>query len=79
MPDQRAVFLAAIAAFVEDLSSGTFRPGLRIKGVAGAPGVFELTFAPDGRATYEYGPETRPGHARIIWRRVGTHAVFSRP
>ena len=45
----------------------------------GAPGVFEMSFAPDGRATFEYGREHREGHAHIIWRRVGTHAVFDKP
>src|SRR6202011_2610763 len=31
---------------------------------------------PDGRATWEYGPERRPGTPHAIWRRVGTHAIF---
>jgi hypothetical protein len=30
-------------------------PGLRVKGVQGAEGVFEMTWADDGRATFEHG------------------------
>ena len=62
--------------FVPDLVAGTFRPGLRVRGVQGAPGVFEMTWAPDGRATWQYGDEIRAGERHVIWRRVGTHAIF---
>jgi hypothetical protein len=80
-PQQRRRFLEAVAEMVADLkASGAFRPGLRVKAVQDAPsGVFEMTWAPDGRATFEYGPERRPGEPHIVWRRVGTHDVFRRP
>ncbi|WP_281288337.1 hypothetical protein [Haloactinospora alba] len=35
-----------------------------------------MTWAPDGRATWQYGDEQRPGIVHVIWRRVGTHAIF---
>jgi hypothetical protein len=38
-----------------------------------------MTWAADGRATFEYGQEVRPGEAHIIWRRIGTHDIFRRP
>jgi hypothetical protein len=38
-----------------------------------------MTWAPDGRATFEYGDEIQPGEAHIIWRRIGTHSVFRQP
>jgi len=41
--------------------------------------VWELTFAPDGRATFEYGDEVRPGDAHVIWRRIGDHSIFADP
>ncbi len=44
--------------------------------VQGAPGVFEMTWAKDGRATWQYGPEQRPGTPHVIWRRIGGHAIF---
>jgi hypothetical protein len=37
------------------LAGRGFRPGLRVKGVRGAAGIFEMTWADDGRATFEYG------------------------
>lgn len=78
-PEQRAALRKAIRAFVEDLGKGRFRKGLRVKGVQGAPGIFEITWADDGRCTFEYGPEVREGEPHIIWRRCGTHQIFRRP
>lgn len=78
-PGQRAAFQASVRQFVEDLHRDSFRPGLRVKGVHGARGVYELTWAPDGRATFHYGQPRVQGQAHIVWRRVGTHDVFGRP
>ena len=76
---QQAAFLLAVSQFVADLArDGTFRKGLRVKAVRGATGVFEMTWADDGRATFHYGEERRPGEPHIVWRRVGTHAIFDR-
>ncbi len=77
--EQKDAFLAAVQKFVEGLRSGTMPRGLRIKGVQHAPGVFELTFAPDGRATFSFGEARSPGERHVIWRRVGTHAVLKQP
>lgn len=63
-------------AFVPDLETGRFRPSLRVKGLQGHSGIYEMTWAPDGRATWEYGQEQIPGRTHVIWRRVGTRAVF---
>jgi len=76
---QQAAFQAAAAKFVADLPSGRFRPGLRVKGVQGAPGVFEMTGADDGRVTFEFGFVVREGETHIVWRRIGTHDIFTRP
>lgn len=79
-PAQQAAFLVAVQQFVEDLQAGgRFRNGLAVKGIQGASGIFEMTWAPDGRATFQYGPEVREGQPHIIWRRVGTHAAFQQP
>ncbi|MEV6810478.1 hypothetical protein [Streptomyces sp. NPDC051132] len=56
-PAQRRRFREAVTAFVDDLRAGAFRAGLRVKGVRRAPGVFELTWDGNGRATRSYGPE----------------------
>jgi hypothetical protein len=79
-PPQQAAFLVAVAQFVEDLGSDRpFRKGLRVKGIKGASGIFEMTWADDGRATFEYGAEVAKGEAHVIWRRIGTHSVFKQP
>ena len=77
---QRRAFLAAVERFVEDLRDRRgFRRSLRIKGVQGALGVFELTWADDGRATFSFGKSVRGDDPHIIWRRVGTHDVLRNP
>jgi hypothetical protein len=70
--------MRALKQFKADLRSGTFRPGLRIKRVRWHPGVWEMTWGADGRATFEYGEEIR-GEPDISWRRIGTHDIFRRP
>ncbi|MFC7924518.1 hypothetical protein [Streptomyces cinereoruber] len=80
-PAQRHRFRRTVLnAFVPDLRTGRpFRPGLRIKGVRSAPGVYELTWAPDGRATWCYGRTRIAGDRHIVWRRIGTHGILIRP
>ena len=75
---ERARFREAVRRFVRDLADGTFRPGLRVRGVEGAPGIFEMTWAPNGRATFQYGRSHGSG-PHVIWRRVGTHDIFGEP
>lgn len=79
-PAQRRAFLRAVRAFVEDLRKGDgFRAGLRVKKMQGGQGVWEMTWAPDGRATFEYRSEVSSGDVHIRWRRIGTHDIFNRP
>lgn len=75
----QARFRAALVVFVADLAAGKgFRPGLRVKKMAGHD-AWEMTCAPDGRATFSYGQPVRDGQAHIIWRRVGSHQIFTDP
>ena len=79
-PDEQTAFLAAVTDFVTDLSKkDPFRKSLRVKGVQGKPGVFEMTWSGGGRATFEYGTSLRDNDVHIIWRLVGTHNIFSQP
>ena len=74
---QKDAFRAAVQKFVADLKRGHgFRQGLRVKGIRGAPGMFELTWADDGRATFSYGESRREGEPPIVWHRLGTHDVL---
>ena len=79
-PGQQTAFLRAVIVFVADLRGGQkFRKSLRVKKMAGWEGVWEMTWAPDGRATFDYGPSVKEGHPHVRWRRVGTHDIFKRP
>ena len=79
-PDQKKRFRTAVDKFVSDLRKGQglngVRPGLRVKGVRGAEGLYEMTWAPDGRAVFTLGPSRKGGEPHVIWLAVGTHAVL---
>jgi hypothetical protein len=78
--DERENFRQAVQEFVEDLASGRFRKGLRVRRVEGTDSVWEMTWeGGNGRATFEFGPGIRPGERHVIWRRVGGHAIFRKP
>jgi hypothetical protein len=78
--EQRARFRKAVRQLVEDLRAKRQpRPGLRVKRVQGRDGVYEMTWAPDGRATWEYGKEKIEGEPHVVWRRIGTHEIFKNP
>jgi hypothetical protein len=78
--DDQERFRQAVQKFVKDLTRGRgFRPSLRVKGVRGASGIFEMTWAPNGRATFHYGEPIKEGEPHLVWRRVGTHDILSEP
>lgn len=54
-------------------------PNLRVKRVQGHDGIWELTWAADRRATFEYGDEQIPGQPHVCWRRIGSHSILSDP
>ncbi|MGH3945415.1 MAG: hypothetical protein ACRDSI_10275 [Pseudonocardiaceae bacterium] len=77
-PEQRARFEKVVREeFVPDVDANQWRPGRRVKRVQGVPKVFEMTWAPDGRATWQFGAPIREGVRHVIWRRVGTHDIFA--
>lgn len=77
---QQAAFLRANREFRQDLPSARFRASLRVKRFQGREGVFEMTFAPDGRALWCYGDGERiPDEPHIVWLRIGTHDIFREP
>jgi len=79
-PGEQQAFLIAVDKFVADLRAGRgFRSGLRVKGVRGTPGVYELTWARDGRATFSYGRSIVGDEPHVIWRRLGTHEILREP
>lgn len=73
-------FVDAMKQMVVDLrAKRPFRPGLRVKHVQTHPGIFEMTWAPDGRATFEFGSEVQAGDPHVIWRRIGGHEILKDP
>jgi hypothetical protein len=38
--------------------------------------MYELTWAPDGRAVFSYGASIREGESHIAWHAVGTNEVL---
>ncbi len=56
-----------------------FPVGLRVKRVQGISGVWELTWTPDGRATFSYGDQQVAGEPHVIWRRIGDHSILGGP
>lgn len=79
-PWQRQAFMQAVAALVLDLKSGAdFRRGLRVKKMQGFDNVWEMTWTPDGRATFHFAESVVDRQPHIVWRRIGTHDVFRQP
>lgn len=72
---RRAEFIADLRAMEND-PSAAFRPALRVKKVRGDSGLFEMTWAPDGRATFTMGKPVVEGKRHIVWRRVGDHGIL---
>jgi hypothetical protein len=83
--DRQRVADKLVGEFVHDLSAieaGTadgFRRGLRVKPMQGHASIWEVSWADDGRATFEYGQPVREGMKHIVWRRIGGHEIFGAP
>jgi hypothetical protein len=80
--EQQEQFQKARRKLVADLRARAgFRASLRVQRVekGKAERVYEMTWAPDGRATFHYGAEVLPGEQHIIWRRIGSHEILDKP
>ncbi|WP_239372352.1 hypothetical protein [Frankia sp. Cj5] len=78
-PAQQAAFRHAVALFRDGLTSGSFHPKLRVKSFKSESGVYEMTWAYNGRALWQYGDPIpgKPG-PHVEWLRIGTHDIFER-
>jgi hypothetical protein len=79
--EMQQAFLAMLPLFIAALREKppAFPPSLRVHRVQGSTAVWEVTFAADGRGTFEYGNEVIEGEAHIIWRRIGGHSILEQP
>lgn len=81
-PEQRNRFRTALGRFIDDpwaMEVGArqwFRPGLRVKRVQGTRGLYEMTWAPDGRATFSWGDTAISGLLHVEWERCGDHGIL---
>lgn len=78
-PEQSRQWRDALKLFIAAVASRQFSPQLRVKRVQGTKGVWEMSWAKNGRATFEYGDEINRGEPHVHWRRIGTHDIFDRP
>jgi len=69
---RQLLFRQTVQQMIADLRAArSFHPRLRVKGVQGAPGIYEMTWdMPDGRATFNFEKPRRAGEAHIHWRRT---------
>jgi hypothetical protein len=47
--------------------------------MAGYPHIRELTCSRDGRCTWQFGESPQSGKCHVIWRRIGSHAIYDDP
>lgn len=78
---ERAQFRTAVREFIDALKAGSGRypPGLRVHRIGSTDDVWSLTWAPDGRATFQFGESINEAEPHVIWRRIGSHQVYKRP
>jgi len=78
--EQGRAFRRAVGKLVHALQEGQELPrALRVKRVQGTRDVWEMSYSGDGRATFRYGAEVKPGETHIEWLRVGGHEILARP
>lgn len=77
----RQQFIAALKEWEADGCRGIprFPRSLGVTPMVNRRNVLELAWAPDGRCTWEFGTPRRPGTSHIVWRRIGTHAIYDDP
>jgi len=77
---QDAFRAVVLEAFEPDLMTPDhpFRRSLRVRLVTGQPGLFEMAWSHDGRATFSYGAEREPGQPHVVWQEIVTISRSSR-
>ncbi len=77
----RREFVQCLKTWEDDGCVGVprFPKSLGVKPVHGVSGIMEFAWDDDGRATWEIGVQQRPRKMHVIWRRIGTHAIYKQP
>ena len=74
-PAQQAAFHAAVGLFVEGLRTGKVSPSLRLHKVTHTH-LWSISWAKDGRATFEFRTGPVEGEVHVLWRRIGGHEIY---
>lgn len=79
--DARDQFIAVLRAWEAERRPGIprFPQALGVKPMTAHRNIMELAWAPDGRCTWAFGTPRVPGKFHVIWRRIGTHAIYDDP
>jgi len=77
----RGEFVAALKAWEAAGFAGDpqFPGRLRVRQMAGYPHIRELAWSLDGRCTWRFGTSPLVGRCHVIWRRIGSHAIYDDP
>ena len=74
---EQARFRAAVTAFLDDLRAGTPTAAGHVQVIRGAPGVFTLSWSPEGHATLS-SRTAEAGGVHLVWRRIATQPAARR-
>ncbi len=77
-PEQKRRFRIAVKKIINALKNGTFPPPPLVEKMAGYS-YYEVRWAADGRATFEYVFDAVLGEHVIIWRHIGDHTILNHP
>jgi len=77
--EEKLAFMATVRKLIQSLSSGQGIPGLPLIRKLSGYNLYELRWAADGRATFEYAYDSTLQANKVIWRRVGDHSVLNNP
>lgn len=73
-------FSAACDAYCANPAGYTWPKSLRVSPMTSVNNIWEMTWSfasPDGRATFEF--ITHNGETSLLWRRIGSHAIYQKP
>jgi hypothetical protein len=79
--DARRTFVEVLLVWEDAGCIGVprFPKSLGVKPMVNRRSILEMAWAPDGRCTWEFGTPQQPGKCHIVWRRIGTHAIYDDP
>lgn len=79
--EARQEFIKVLREFEAQGQGGIprFPERLGVRHMVNKRSILEFAWADDGRYTWQYGTPRMPGKFHIIWRRIGSHAIYDDP